>query len=246
MWYKYNAFTLAEVLITLGIIGVVAAITLPSLVNNYKEKELISRTKKVYSNLQNAILMSQRDMGVIGDNTVMFDVNKTSAEVAENFVKYFNGATLCKTKNDKGCKKYYYETLYATKYTGQGDTAQVWSNSDAKIILNDGAVVNVSQFTACKRTWEGCEKDETGNCKRDENDNIITQTNSGTNCASLYFDVNGPKPPNQFGADTYAIFINPDNAIAGNNAIYGWKSLQNILTGKDKLEYSKYAKGEER
>ena len=33
-----KGFTLAEVLITLGIIGVVAAMTMPSLINNYKDK----------------------------------------------------------------------------------------------------------------------------------------------------------------------------------------------------------------
>ena len=36
-------FTLAEVLITLGIIGVVAAMTLPSVIHNYKKKEASSR-----------------------------------------------------------------------------------------------------------------------------------------------------------------------------------------------------------
>ena len=36
---KY-AFTLAEVLITLGIIGIVAALTLPSVVNNFRRKQL--------------------------------------------------------------------------------------------------------------------------------------------------------------------------------------------------------------
>ena len=41
---KFNtipAFTLAEVLITLGIIGVVAAMTLPTLINNYKKQRLL-------------------------------------------------------------------------------------------------------------------------------------------------------------------------------------------------------------
>lgn len=40
------AFTLAEVLITLGIIGVVAAMTLPSLITNYQEKQRVSQLKK--------------------------------------------------------------------------------------------------------------------------------------------------------------------------------------------------------
>lgn len=52
---KY-AFTLAEVLITLGIIGVVAAMTLPSLVNRTRQKELETAFQKQYSVLQQAIL----------------------------------------------------------------------------------------------------------------------------------------------------------------------------------------------
>lgn len=41
-----NAFTLAEVLITLGIIGVVAALTIPTLVNNYRKKQFETGLKK--------------------------------------------------------------------------------------------------------------------------------------------------------------------------------------------------------
>ena len=52
------AFTLAEVLITLGIIGVVAAMTIPTLVSNYKAK-----TKKFYSMMSQAIQLSEVDNG---------------------------------------------------------------------------------------------------------------------------------------------------------------------------------------
>lgn len=46
-----NGFTLAEVLITLGIIGIVAAMTLPTLVNNYKKQTYVVGLKKAYNNL---------------------------------------------------------------------------------------------------------------------------------------------------------------------------------------------------
>lgn len=52
--YKQKAFTLAEVLITLGIIGVVAALTLPSLIANYQKKILKNRFMKTYSELAQA------------------------------------------------------------------------------------------------------------------------------------------------------------------------------------------------
>lgn len=53
------AFTLAEVLITLGIIGIVAAMTLPALVGNWKKKTIEARLKKFYSVANQAIILSE-------------------------------------------------------------------------------------------------------------------------------------------------------------------------------------------
>lgn len=52
---KIYAFTMAEILITIGIIGIVAAMTLPSLINDIRNKDLESRFKKSYSALSQAI-----------------------------------------------------------------------------------------------------------------------------------------------------------------------------------------------
>lgn len=60
------AFTLAEVLITLGIIGVVAAMTMPSLVNDHRNKQYVVAFKKLYSNFSNAIIMFKADQGCDG------------------------------------------------------------------------------------------------------------------------------------------------------------------------------------
>lgn len=54
-----NAFTLAEVLITLGIIGVVAAMTLPSIIQNKQKKDLEVSFKKSYTNFYNAFNKSK-------------------------------------------------------------------------------------------------------------------------------------------------------------------------------------------
>lgn len=59
-----EGFTLAEVLITLGVIGVVAAMTLPSLVNKYQAKVLETGLKKSYANLQNAYTLTKASLGV--------------------------------------------------------------------------------------------------------------------------------------------------------------------------------------
>ena len=60
---KNNAFTLAEVLITLGIIGVVAAFTLPTLISKYQEHVIISKYKKMYSTLANAYNLAIAENG---------------------------------------------------------------------------------------------------------------------------------------------------------------------------------------
>ena len=51
---KNKAFTLAEVLITLGIIGIIAAMTIPNLVFNYKKTVYVTTLKKTYSAMTTA------------------------------------------------------------------------------------------------------------------------------------------------------------------------------------------------
>ena len=60
---KKAAFTLAEVLITLGIIGVVAAMTLPNLIAKYEKKQTAVAVKKVYSELCQVIQRAEADYG---------------------------------------------------------------------------------------------------------------------------------------------------------------------------------------
>lgn len=62
-----KGFTLAEVLITLGIIGVVAALTMPALIANSRKTEYSSRLKKFNSTMEQAIRMSELDNGQISD-----------------------------------------------------------------------------------------------------------------------------------------------------------------------------------
>lgn len=64
---KKSAFTLAEVLITLGIIGVVAALTMPAVIANYQKQETVSKLKKFYSVMQQAITRAELEYGNIED-----------------------------------------------------------------------------------------------------------------------------------------------------------------------------------
>ena len=80
------AFTLAEVLITLGIIGIVAAMTLPSIIQKQNQKEATSRLKKFYSVMSQAIMLSEVDNGPVQywDKSEMIRDEDGSYNSAEN------------------------------------------------------------------------------------------------------------------------------------------------------------------
>ena len=93
---KKSAFTLAEVLITLGIIGIVAAMTMPVLIQNHKKSEASARIKKFYSTMSQAVLLSENDNGSAKEWTKVGNINpnpdtgKYDDTDAENTEIYFN------------------------------------------------------------------------------------------------------------------------------------------------------------
>src|SRR5574344_1882726 len=87
---KKAAFTLAEVLITLGIIGVVAALTIPTLVNNYQEKASVTKLKKLYSIVSQAVKLAEVDNGPIEDWGFTSPYGPEDAEIlSKNLSPYF-------------------------------------------------------------------------------------------------------------------------------------------------------------
>ena len=84
---KKAAFTLAEVLITLGIIGIVAAMTLPSLIADYQKKVVETKVKAFYSKMNQAYLMSYAENGDTADWLV--SERYTYEETVEWLEKYF-------------------------------------------------------------------------------------------------------------------------------------------------------------
>ncbi len=96
-----KAFTLAEVLITLGIIGVVAAITMPVLINKYNDKQFKVAYKKTYSDLQQALtdaIFNQE----LTTRTTKYDGQATTEEW--NMIKSkFKVAKVCENSNAFDC-----------------------------------------------------------------------------------------------------------------------------------------------
>ena len=81
-----KAFTLSEVLITLGIIGVVAALTLPSVIKNYQKQLTVNRLKESYGILLQAFHFAISEHGT--PNNWTYDNNNLDLFVDEYFAPY--------------------------------------------------------------------------------------------------------------------------------------------------------------
>ena len=101
---KAFAFTLAETLIVMGIIGVVAALTIPNLNSSTADKEKVAKVKKIYSNLNDALGRAQVVYGPVEewkqlDSTAVAQ----TARFGERLTEFMKVSKNCKMEVNKGC-----------------------------------------------------------------------------------------------------------------------------------------------
>lgn len=101
---KELAFTLAEVLITLGIIGIVAAMTIPTLMQKYYEKQTVSRLKETYSILTQALKLCGEENGYPEEWGLTGRNDESTAIVAEKIIPYLKINIDCGMKMEKSDK----------------------------------------------------------------------------------------------------------------------------------------------
>ena len=99
---KKKAFTLAEVLIVLAIIGVVAALTMPMLMNNYQKTQQLVALKKAYSQISEAIdkMMVDENVEKFSETTLL---NGSTADPKAFFKKYFRVTKFCAVDDYASC-----------------------------------------------------------------------------------------------------------------------------------------------
>ena len=135
---KKTAFTLAEVLITLVIIGVVAALTIPNLMQKYTDQETVKKLQKFYSNLSNAYSLAVKDNGPVDEWNLDGRTGTGSAQVYEILFKpYFKISRNCMLNKSEKCVP---DTPYKNI---SGSSQYQWYVNDThyKIVLDDGAHV---------------------------------------------------------------------------------------------------------
>ncbi len=118
------AFTLAEILITLGIIGIVAAMTLPQLIANYQESVIVKKLSVDYSILSNAVNLMISDYG----NELTYDTISRSLKDYLKTTKVCNNAKFCTTVTREM----------------RTPTGHCWMFYEPALVLSNGTLVSIS------------------------------------------------------------------------------------------------------
>lgn len=133
-----KGFTLAEVLLTLGIIGVVSAMTVPTLMQNYQRKSYVTQLHKTYNLFNQALLQYQNDRNALN----LLEAGLTSGSEKTFLSNYFKIVKDCGTSGAASeCFASSYKTLEGKDITFPAISADY---SYYKAVLANGTSVSMS------------------------------------------------------------------------------------------------------
>lgn len=177
------AFTLAEVLITLGIIGVVAAMTMPSLIQSYKEKATVTAVKQSYSIFAQALKM------VTIDNPDLSALTDSSLSAKENSQIMFNEISkhIKKVKSCDVDKKCMGNTYYLNLNNEKVSNWDTYNNLVTGVLANGTSfwILSLPASISGEETYAG----------------------------QIGIDINGNKRPNKFGVDFFWFTFNKNGEL---------------------------------
>ncbi len=197
-----KGFTLSEVLITLVIIGVIAAITVPLIVTNYQKQQTVSKLKKVYSTISNAVNLSSLQNGSSSDNWAN-DSDYSALEYFNTYLKpYMQILKTCKNNVECGYTS-------STPWSYLSGTVYDWHLSEVAstrkfFYLSDGVFVAIKTGYLDAASGEAVYS------------NIV-----------FFIDVNGTKGPNKFGRDVFVLQDTESKGILPNGAGYSQTDINN-------------------
>ncbi len=170
-------FTLAEVLITLGIIGVVAALTIPTLMTAHKKHVTAAKLKRAVSSINQAIKLSESENGEVEN----WDRTLTQKEFVDKYFRpYMKIAQVCNPVTDCG-----YKSDAPWSYLN-GATHGSYSSPNhggrTPFLTLDGFLYAYSAYSAGSDSITG------------DNDRVII------------VDINGAEKPNQLGKDVFFLY----------------------------------------
>ncbi len=189
----YKGFTLAETLIALVVIGVVAALTVPNMIVKHQKEETVTRLKKAYSTIAQTTNKAIADNGPI--ETWELENGKTKEFFDKYMAPYLNVAKICGYESTGECLFKAKPLSMRNKNVNGSFTSIIY-----KVILQDGTAVLMNARTFDQDAGNGV---------------TIPQK-----YLMIYFDINGLNKPNVYGLDifSYVYWIQNDGSIVPGKA----------------------------
>lgn len=184
---KKRAFTLSEVMLVMSVIGVIAALTIPGIVQNLNDRQTIVKLKKVYSNLSQAASLVIDENGGSAKN-----ICATNTCIRDAFLKYMGSIKKCSSAPEPSS----WDNCFVRPIVDGGKWTDMTGGNpavgvDASAILPDGTFIHFWQSDAtCAYAYSG----ETNTCTR------------------IIVDINGMASPNITGKDIF-YFALKENGI---------------------------------
>jgi len=188
---KKAGFTLAEVLLVMTIIGIVASYTIPDLIQNIQSQQYKAALNKTYSVLSSATSNVAEENG--GNLAGLPVVGSSSHSLISYYYKYLNVIKKCTYDHTRG--NCWHVEGVATYLDGTPASAATWDFIGIGVILSDGAFVEFFDISpTC--SWSPC-----GGCALN------------TVCAFATIDVNGFKKPNIYGYDIFRFYVTKNGFV---------------------------------
>ena len=184
-----RTFTLVEILITLTILGIVAALTLPPLVSSYKKKVYATSLKKVYNQI---VTSAQAVINDENGNETIFDENGDKLDITPGF--YTTTAGMSDSTDITGAR-YFLKNYF--KYIDIGTPTPPSS------ILPQSYTAN-GQDIGSLNTYFNCIKMP---------DNAVICMHSVNGILRVIVDINGKENPNATGLDVFVMNITNDGNL---------------------------------
>lgn len=198
---RKTAFTLAEILITLGIIGVVAAITMPTLINNIQDKQFKTKWKKEYSVISNIFQeILKENIEINYENEYNYVGNNFSDEFIDYMKAKLNVVDSCGNRQQSSCDYFNYtnpHTQSVCKYKWSG-VANLYSRYKAL-----GSNINTNEYAE-----HGIYAYNFGRVALLLNDGSAVYFGGTHGGPWIVVDVNNfTQGPNEFGRDVFVIKV---------------------------------------
>lgn len=179
----HKGFTLSEVLITLGIIGVVSALTIPSVINKHQKKVTATKLQKSVSILNQAYRLSAAELG---DPDNSFELG-AEAYFNTYWAPYLKSVKIC-PRNSNGHKQCGYKSRMPFTYANKTSSDREFSrggNDRTAFYTPDGFLYIIhTGLNGSINSYEG-----------------------------IMIDINGSSGPNRYGRDVFLLQRNKEKGI---------------------------------